>query len=247
MTIDGNHIIADEGKVFRRKGTDEVFGDELFLGLSFYIGGVRQDPPHEDVPTDFEEIDSPVEDAPADDAQHPEPPVIPHATVEWIVDDVFRITADDGYILYDTDSGQTESEATASGDIASRFYAIALDAEELEAAKERKLADLERYANSDAVKSFSLFGKQMWLGPAVRENYLISLQSAERLGYEAVPFMGREIPISTAIEMLDRANVYGMESTSVTEAHKAAILALDSVQAVAEYDYTIGYPLKLVF
>lgn len=247
MTIEGKHIIADEGKVIRRICTGEIYGEEIYLGYSHYIGGVKQDPPHEDVPADFEEIDAPMEDAPEDDVQRPDLPVIPHATVEWIADDIFRITADEGYVLYDTDSGQTESEATASGDIASRFYAIAIDAEELEAAKERKLADLERYANSDAVKSFTLFGKQMWLGPAVRENYLISIQSAERLGYESVPFMGREIPIATAIEMLDRANVYGMESTSVTEAHKTAILALNSVQAVAEYDFTIGYPLKLVF
>lgn len=56
MTIDGNHISADAGKVLRRKGTDEIFGDSMSLGYSYYIGGVRQDPPHLDVPEDFEEI-----------------------------------------------------------------------------------------------------------------------------------------------------------------------------------------------
>lgn len=59
MTIDGVHIIADEGKVLRRKGTDEIFGEELFLGYSYFIAGVLQNPPHLDVPEDFEEIDEP--------------------------------------------------------------------------------------------------------------------------------------------------------------------------------------------
>lgn len=59
MTIEGNHIIADEGKVFRRIGTEEIFGSEIYLGYSHYIDGVRQDPPHLDSPEDFEENDDP--------------------------------------------------------------------------------------------------------------------------------------------------------------------------------------------
>lgn len=62
MIIDGNHMIADEGKVFRRIVSQEIFGPEIYLGYSYYIGGVRQDPPHKDVPEDFEEIDEPVTD-----------------------------------------------------------------------------------------------------------------------------------------------------------------------------------------
>ena len=59
MIIDGNHMIADEGKVFRRIVSGEIFGNEIYLGYSYYIGGVLQDPPHKDVPEDFEEIDDP--------------------------------------------------------------------------------------------------------------------------------------------------------------------------------------------
>lgn len=55
-------IKADEGKVFRRKGTEDIFGDEVWLGYSYYINGVKQDPPHLDVPEDFEEIDAPIEE-----------------------------------------------------------------------------------------------------------------------------------------------------------------------------------------
>lgn len=59
MTIEGRYIKADEGKVLRRIGTEEIFGEEIDLGYSHYIGGVLQDPPHYDEPEDFEEIDAP--------------------------------------------------------------------------------------------------------------------------------------------------------------------------------------------
>lgn len=62
MTIDPNnekHIIADEGKIFIRKISGEDYGTEIYLGYSYYIGGVLQDPPHLDVIEDFEEIDAP--------------------------------------------------------------------------------------------------------------------------------------------------------------------------------------------
>ena len=58
MTIEGNHIIADSGKVFRRIGTNEIFGEEIWLGYSYYIDGVKLDEPHLDIPEDFEEIDA---------------------------------------------------------------------------------------------------------------------------------------------------------------------------------------------
>lgn len=67
MTIDGNHIIAAEGKVFRRIGTEDIFGEEIYLGYSHYIAGVKQTPPHLDTPEDFEEIDPPVEESPEEE------------------------------------------------------------------------------------------------------------------------------------------------------------------------------------
>lgn len=57
-------VIANEEKVLRRIGTDEIFGKEIYLGYSYYIGGVKQEPPHLDVPEDFEEIDEPEEEIP---------------------------------------------------------------------------------------------------------------------------------------------------------------------------------------
>lgn len=55
-------LLAEEGKVFKRKNSNDVYGNELYLGTSYYMNGVRLDTPHKDIPEDFEEIDAPVEE-----------------------------------------------------------------------------------------------------------------------------------------------------------------------------------------
>ena len=57
MRQEGNHIIAERGKVFRRIESGEIYGEDIWLGYSYYIGGVLLDTPHLDIPEDFEEID----------------------------------------------------------------------------------------------------------------------------------------------------------------------------------------------
>lgn len=68
-------LIADEGKVLQRKTSKEIVGEELWLGKSYYIGGVLQDPPHLDVPEDFEEVDKP-EDWPPEPEPTEEPEIL---------------------------------------------------------------------------------------------------------------------------------------------------------------------------
>ena len=65
MTVDKNnskHIIADEGKVFKRKSDGFIYGEEIYLGYTYYIGGKKLDEPHLEVVEDFEEIDAPKEE-----------------------------------------------------------------------------------------------------------------------------------------------------------------------------------------
>ena len=51
------HIFADEGKVFRRIGTEDIYGKEISLGYTYYINGEKLSQPHKDEPEDFEEIE----------------------------------------------------------------------------------------------------------------------------------------------------------------------------------------------
>ena len=52
------HYIADEGKVFRRISDGVVFGSEIYLGYTYYIGGVKLSEPKLEVIEDFEEVDN---------------------------------------------------------------------------------------------------------------------------------------------------------------------------------------------
>lgn len=60
-------IKASEGKVFRRKADGQIFGNEITLGYTHYIGGIKLDEPHLETPDEFEEIDEPIEPLTSED------------------------------------------------------------------------------------------------------------------------------------------------------------------------------------
>lgn len=53
-------IKASEGKVFRRISDGFIFGKELNLGYTYYLGGKKLEEPLLELPEHFEEIDEPV-------------------------------------------------------------------------------------------------------------------------------------------------------------------------------------------
>ena len=56
MKIEGNRMIADEGKLFRRKEDKLICGPEYYLGYTFYINNEPLQEPKLEVPEDFEEL-----------------------------------------------------------------------------------------------------------------------------------------------------------------------------------------------
>ena len=120
----------------------------------------------------------------------------------------------------------------------------------LSMAKSRKLAEIETYDQSDAVNSFTLGGAPMWLDAPTRQQLRISIDAYQAQGAEQVTkwFGGHEFtfPVSLWLAMLNALEVYAAEALNVTEAHKAVVMALDSIEAVEEYDITTGYPQQLI-
>jgi len=118
-------------------------------------------------------------------------------------------------------------------------------------AKANKIAELEAYDGSDAVNSFNVEGKDMWLNAGIRQQLRISLDAMKALGRETVTkwFDGVEYtyPTDTWYQMLAAVEVYAADALNVTERHRANINALRSIEEIEEYDYTEGYPEKLVF
>lgn len=118
-------------------------------------------------------------------------------------------------------------------------------------AKASKIAELEAYDASDAVNSFEVNGKVMWLDAQTRQQLRISLDAMQQAGRENVTkwFDGEQYtyPIDVWYYMLGLVEVYASDALNVTESHKAAINALTSMADVEAYDYTVGYPIKLQF
>ena len=55
-------IKASEGKVFRRISDGFIFGKEINLGYTYYLGGEKLEEPLLELPEHFEEIDEPVKE-----------------------------------------------------------------------------------------------------------------------------------------------------------------------------------------
>ena len=117
-------------------------------------------------------------------------------------------------------------------------------------AKANKIAELEAYDASEEVNSFSVDGKTMWLDAATRQQLRISLDAMQQAGRENVTkwFDGIEYtyPIDVWYYMLGQVEVYASDALNVTESHKAAINALESIEDVEGYEFS-GYPEKLSF
>ena len=113
------------------------------------------------------------------------------------------------------------------------------------------LHNVETYDTSDAVNSFTLQGKQMWLPKETRVGLVNSVTIEKNAGKETTIlwFDGAkyELPVDTALQMLSALELYALDCYNVTAAHKADIEALTTVEDVVAYDYESDYPEKLNF
>lgn len=128
-------------------------------------------------------------------------------------------------------------------------------AELLERAKANKINEIEMYDSSDAVNSFRVnVGNEVidtWITPEQRSDYKNSIDAAELLGMTEVhPVLNGvaiTLDIQTAKMALAKIQIYANQCYGVTEQHKAAVNGLNSIKEVEGYNYTVGYPEKLIF
>lgn len=121
----------------------------------------------------------------------------------------------------------------------------------LENARQEKLWEIDDYDNSENVNGFSIGGKQMWLSVQERQQLATQISACEGIGRENMTrwFDGMEFtfPLATWKQMLVALEVYAGDALNVTERHKAAVGSLQTRGEIEGYDYTEGYPEKLVF
>lgn len=131
-------------------------------------------------------------------------------------------------------------------------YPVLVDHEyTLDELKEKKIADINAYDKSDAVNSFTLAGKDMWLNKEDRVGLVNSINIEKQAGrldtvlwFDAVKYT---IPISSALLMLNSLELYALDCYNVTQQHIAAVRGLQTKEEVESYNYKTGYPNKLEF
>jgi hypothetical protein len=60
--LNNKHILAEEGKVLRRISDGQLFGNEIYLGYTYYLSGEKLEEPLLELPEHYEEIDDPAEE-----------------------------------------------------------------------------------------------------------------------------------------------------------------------------------------
>lgn len=116
----------------------------------------------------------------------------------------------------------------------------------MERAKQQKLFEIEEYDNSVNVNSFYLGEQQMWLTHDERTRIDESINAYEAQGAtQMTKYFGGvsfTFPLTLWKQMLNALIVYASEALNVTEAHKAAVMAMETVEDVEAFDITEGYP-----
>lgn len=117
--------------------------------------------------------------------------------------------------------------------------------------REKVIADIEAHDKSSGVNSFTLDGKEMWLDKDTRVGLVNSINIEKAAGKETTTLwfdaVQYEIPVDTALQMLAALELYALDCYNVTQSHIATVRLLDNVETLEGYDYTAGYPDKLVF
>ena len=60
--LNNKHILADEGKVLRRISDGQLFGNEIYLGYTYYLSGEELTEPLLELPEHYEEINDTVDE-----------------------------------------------------------------------------------------------------------------------------------------------------------------------------------------
>lgn len=117
-------------------------------------------------------------------------------------------------------------------------------------AKREILKHIEAYDTSSAVNGFVLNGAVVWLDKATRVGLMNSTTIAKAMGQaKTTLWLGDtklEVGCDMAIQLLSSLEMYALECFNVTAAHKKAVAELTDIGEVLSYDYTKGYPEKLM-
>ena len=120
----------------------------------------------------------------------------------------------------------------------------------LDKMKELKEGEINVYDKSPNVNSFTYHGVDMWLDKDTRNGLIMRLNAEKAVGKTETTLwfgtMSFTLGIDDGLQLLTLLEVYASACYDNTARHIAAVRALDDVEDVFNYDYTVGYPQKIV-
>lgn len=115
--------------------------------------------------------------------------------------------------------------------------------------KAEKLAKLADFDKSEAVNSFTIQGLPMWLDNDTRRKLKFRMEAEKASGKETTTLwfngIAFTLPIDTALDMINKLEVYTSECYDKTQEIERNIRALESKEAIHDYPFD-GYPEKLI-
>lgn len=128
---------------------------------------------------------------------------------------------------------------------------VPTDEQILANAKRDKKNDINSYDSSSAVNEFYIQDVPVWLDKATRAGLKLRFEAEIAMGKTetALWYNGIQFPLelSLAMQMLYAIEIYASECYDNTQLHLANVDRIETLNAVLEYDYTVGYPEKLRF
>ena len=124
--------------------------------------------------------------------------------------------------------------------------------DELADAKAMKIYEIERHDTSSEVNSFNISGQTMWLSREDRAalfNRCAAEVAADKtettVWTNTTPPFAITLNIEAARKMLLQIEHYAAQCFDATQAHKAAVASLNTIEEVQKYDYRVGYPIQI--
>ena len=122
---------------------------------------------------------------------------------------------------------------------------------DIEEVRKMKISEIQIFDKSTDVNSFKIEGESVWLDKSTRVGLFNSISIEKNAGkthtilwYDAIKYI---IPIPDALAMLNEIEMYALNCYNVTQSHIAAVRSLQTIQEVENYNFKIGYPVKLNF
>ena len=120
----------------------------------------------------------------------------------------------------------------------------------LDLMRDMKLKELNSYDSSFSVNSFILGGEKTWLDKDTRVGLMNSTSIQKEAGLKETTLWLGTTPLTLecdlVIQLLGAIEIYALACFNKTAEHRKNIESLETVEELAEYDYTVGYPEKIV-